>query len=104
MIQAIAAKDVTLRELKQNFGIQMSQDPAFFPEWLDGFATLSKEDRHLLDRVKNNFLELMEDPPMLENTVKMVVLAPLLDLDGFYHKPSCIWFYESGMIAIAYKK
>jgi len=30
---------------------------------------------------------LMEDPPMLENTVKMVVLAPLLDLAGFYHKP-----------------
>ena len=87
MIQAIAAKDVTLRELKQNFGIQMSQDPAFFPEWLDGFATLSKEDRHLLDRVKANFLALMEDPPMLENTVKMVVLAPLLDLAGFYHKP-----------------
>ena len=87
MIQAIAAKDVTLRELKQNFGIQTSQDPAFFPEWLDGFATLSKEDRHLLDRVKTNFLELMEDPPMLENTVKMVVLAPLLDLAGFYHKP-----------------
>ena len=24
---------------------------------------------------------------MLENTVKMVVLAPLLDLSGFYHKP-----------------
>ena len=87
MIQAIAAKDVTLRELKQNFGIQMSQDPAFFSEWLDGFATLSKEDRHLLDRVKANFLALMEDPPMLENTVKMVVLAPLLDLAGFYHKP-----------------
>ena len=65
----------------------MSQDPAFFPEWLDGFATLSKEDRHLLDRVKANFLALMEDPPMLENTVKMVVLAPLLDLAGFYHKP-----------------
>ena len=87
MIQAIAAKDVTLRELKQNFGIQMSQDPAFFPEWLDSFASLSEEDRHLLDRVKANFLELMEDPPMLENTVKMVVLAPLLDLAGFYHKP-----------------
>ena len=65
----------------------MSEDPAFFTEWLDNFATLSESDRHLLDRVKSNFLELMEDPPMLENTVKMVVLAPLLDLAGFYHKP-----------------
>ena len=87
MSQAIAAKDVTLKELKQNFGLQMSQDPAFFTEWLEAFTPLSEEDRHLLDRVKANFLELMEDPPMLENTVKMVVLAPLLDLAGFYHKP-----------------
>jgi predicted type IV restriction endonuclease len=87
MSQAIAAKDVTLKELKQNFGIQMSQSPAFFTEWLEAFTPLSEEERHLLDRVKANFLELMEDPPMLENTVKMVVIAPLLDLAGFYHKP-----------------
>jgi len=87
MVQAIAAKDVTLRELKQNLGIQISQDPAFFTEWLDCLTALSEDDHHLLDRVKANFLELMEDPPMLENTVKMEVLAPLLDLAGFYHKP-----------------
>lgn len=87
MVQAIAAKDVTLRELKQNFGLQISQDPTFFTEWLDSFTPLREEEHHLLDRVKANFLELMEDPPMLENTVKMVVLAPLLDLAGFYHKP-----------------
>ncbi len=86
MVQAIAAKDVTLRELKQNFGLQLAQSSDFFPEWLDGFAALSDEERRLLDRLKSNFLELMEEPPMLENTVKMVVLAPLLDLAGFYHK------------------
>jgi len=87
MSQAIAAKDVTLKELKQNFRIQMSQSPAFFTEWLEAFTLLSEDERHLLDRVKANFQELMEEPPMLENTVKMVVLAPLLDLAGFYHKP-----------------
>ena len=87
MVQSIAAKDVTLRELKQNFGIQIVQDATFFPEWLDGLEALNEEEQHLLDRVKANFLELMDDPPMLENTVKMVILAPLLDLAGFYHKP-----------------
>ncbi|AFZ56737.1 restriction endonuclease subunit R [Anabaena cylindrica FACHB-243] len=87
MVQSIADKDVTLRELKQNFGIQIVQDATFFPEWLDGLEALNGEEQHLLDRVKANFLELMDDPPMLENTVKMVVLAPLLDLAGFYHKP-----------------
>jgi Type I restriction enzyme R protein N terminus (HSDR_N) len=87
MVQAIPATEVTLRELKQAFGLQMAQDPNFFTEWSEAHAALSEAEQQLLDRVKANFLELMEDPPMLENSVKMVVLAPLLDLAGFYHKP-----------------
>lgn len=87
MMQTIPATEVTLRELKQTFGLQQAQNPSFFSEWLENRAVLSEAERLLLDRVKANFLELMEDPPMLENSVKMVVLAPLLDLAGFYHKP-----------------
>ena len=44
-------------------------------------------EKQALDRVKTNFLDLLEDPPVLENSVKMVVLAPLLDLAGFYRRP-----------------
>jgi predicted type IV restriction endonuclease len=87
MVQTIPATEVTLRELKQTLGLQQAQNPSFFSEWLEDLAVLSEAERLLLDRVKANFLELMEDPPMLENSVKMVVLAPLLDLAGFYHKP-----------------
>jgi Type I restriction enzyme R protein N terminus (HSDR_N) len=87
MVQTIAATEVTLRELKQLFGLQQAQDSSFFPEWSEAYAALSEAEKQLLDRVKANFMELMEDPPMLENSVKMVVLAPLLDLAGFYHKP-----------------
>ncbi|WP_416670189.1 type I restriction endonuclease [Egbenema bharatensis] len=87
MVQAIPAAEVTLRDLKQVFGLQQSQAPTFFPEWSELDPTLSEAEQQLLDRVKANFIELMEDPPMLENSVKMVVLAPLLDLAGFYHKP-----------------
>lgn len=87
MVQAIPATQVTLRELKQTFGLQQVQDPTFFPEWLEDRTTLTEVEQNFLDRVKDNFVELMEDPPMLENSVKMVVLAPLLDLAGFYHKP-----------------
>ncbi len=87
MVQTIPAIEATLRELKQAFGLQQAQAPTFFPEWLGAHAALSEAEHQLLDRVKDNFVELMEDPPMLENSVKMVVLAPLLDLAGFYHKP-----------------
>jgi predicted type IV restriction endonuclease len=87
MVQAIPATQITLRELKQAFGLQQVQAPTFFPEWSEAHDALSETEQQLLDRVKANFMELMEDPPMLENSVKMVALAPLLDLAGFYHKP-----------------
>lgn len=58
-----------------------------FPEWLQADAPLTAAEQQLLDRVKGNFTELMGDPPLLENSVKMVVLSPLLDVAGFYHRP-----------------
>jgi predicted type IV restriction endonuclease len=87
MVQAIPATEVTLRALKQALGLNMTQNSSFFSEWAETHAALSHTEHVLLDRVKANFSELMEDPPMLENSVKLVVLAPLLDLAGFYHKP-----------------
>lgn len=87
MVEAIPATEVTLRALKQALGLQIAQDSNFFPEWAETHTALSDTEQQLLDRVKANFMGLMEDPPMLENSVKLVVLAPLLDLAGFYHKP-----------------
>ena len=86
-MQTIPATKVALSELKQVFGLQQAQNPNFFPEWLETHADLSVEEQYLLDRVQANFEELMADPPMLENSVKMVVLAPLLAMSGFYYKP-----------------
>jgi hypothetical protein len=87
MVQAIPATQITLRDLKQSFGLRQTQDADFFPEWAEPHDPLSILEQQMLDRVKANFVALMEDPPLLENTVKLVVLAPLLDLAGFYHKP-----------------
>lgn len=87
MVQAIPATDVTLRELKQTFALKQSQDLDFFPEWRELSDAPNEVEKTFLDRVESNFLELMEEPPMLENSVKMVVLAPLLDLGGFYRRP-----------------
>ncbi|MBW4521925.1 MAG: restriction endonuclease subunit R [Scytolyngbya sp. HA4215-MV1] len=87
MVQTIPANEVTLRDLKQAFGLQPSTDATFFLEGSAVDIPLTDAEQQFLDRVKANFVGLMEDPPMLENTVKMVVLAPLLDLAGFYHKP-----------------
>jgi hypothetical protein len=90
MVQSIAAKEVTLAQLRETFGLKVVRDSNFFTEWMQPSVALPPEEQQMLDRVKQNFESLMEDPPMLENTVKMVVLSPLLDLSGFYRSPYSI--------------
>ncbi|MEM9541849.1 MAG: restriction endonuclease subunit R [Cyanobacteria bacterium P01_E01_bin.42] len=87
MPQLITPQEITLRTLRQTLGLEPAPTRQFFPEWMQNLPTLSDRDRETLDRVQTNFTDLMEDPPMLENSVKMVILAPLLDLAGFYRRP-----------------
>ncbi|MEA5420504.1 type I restriction enzyme HsdR N-terminal domain-containing protein [Spirulina sp. CCNP1310] len=87
MSQAIAASEVTLRLLKESLHLQAAPDQQFFSEWQQNTPPLSDLEQQSLDRVKLNFLDLLEDPPVLENSVKLVILAPLLDLAGFYRRP-----------------
>jgi hypothetical protein len=44
-------------------------------------------EKQRLDRVKASYRNLLKHPPLLENTVKMVVLSPFLDLADFYLAP-----------------
>lgn len=86
MVQIIQATNFTLRDLKTKYGVQEVNDDQFFREWLDNLPEVPDLEKQYLDRVKGNYLHLAERP-MLENTVKMVVLSPLLDLAGFYQAP-----------------
>ena len=87
MVQTVAATAVSIKTLKEQFGLAIAPDPDFFSEWRSPYPDLSELERTTLDRVKANFLTLQEEPPLLEDAVKMVVLAPLLDLAGFYQPP-----------------
>ncbi|MFE1748584.1 restriction endonuclease subunit R [Coleofasciculus sp. H7-2] len=87
MVQTIQAKNVTLHDLRKKFGLQLVEDDQFFQEWQDNLSEITDLEKQRLDRVKESYSNLLEYPPMLENTVKMVVLSPLLDLAGFYLPP-----------------
>ena len=86
MTQTITARTVKLHDLKTKFSLQQVQDEAFFSEWLNDFPELIEAEQQALDRIKRNYLYLLEYPVM-ESIVKMVVLSPLLDLAGFYQPP-----------------
>jgi predicted type IV restriction endonuclease len=87
MVQTIQAHLVKLSDLKHQFGLTLVRDPSFFLEWSNGSIEITEFERFWLDRVQTNFSSLMDNPPILENGVKMLVLSPLLDLAGFYQPP-----------------
>ena len=87
MASILQAKNVTLRELGDRFGFLLTEDASFFPEWQLDLPEVTPAEQQRLDRVKSSFSNLLEYPPLLENTVKMVVLSPLLDMADFYLPP-----------------
>lgn len=86
MTQTILAEKLTLYDLQKQFGLQRVENSQLFSEWQTDLPQLTEREQAQLDRVKANYLHL-STRPMLEETVKMVVVAPLLDLAGFYQAP-----------------
>ncbi|WP_250122720.1 type I restriction endonuclease [Chroococcidiopsis sp. CCMEE 29] len=87
MAQVIQAQNINLIDLKEKFGLKLSDERQFFTEWLEHLPEIADLEKQYLDRVKVNYLNLVEHRPISEEMVKMVVLSPLLDLAGFYRPP-----------------
>lgn len=87
MTQIIQAQNIGLAYLEERFGIQQAENETFFPEWLENLPEITDLEKQYLDKIKVNFLRLVKRPPLSEETVKLVVLSPLLNLAGFYDEP-----------------
>ena len=96
MVQTIPATKLTLYDLEQRFHLTQNPADSFFEEWQGNFPPLTEVEQQRLERVQaavNN----LERRSLLENTVKLAVLAPLLDLSGLFFPP----FYVSTEEAVA---
>lgn len=87
MVQVIQAQDITLSQLTELFSLTITDDDQFFTEWLDNLPELTDQEKQQLDRVKSNYISLVNRHPISENIVKMVVVEHLLDLADFYRLP-----------------
>ncbi|MDY7016523.1 MAG: type I restriction enzyme HsdR N-terminal domain-containing protein, partial [Cyanobacteriota bacterium] len=84
---AIGEDMTTFRQVREKLGLTLSEDSEFFTEWMTELPKLSEGEQARLERVRRNYLYQISDGAMLEETVKMVVLSPLLELAGFYQSP-----------------
>jgi hypothetical protein len=90
VVQTIAAEKVTLYDLEQRFNLRQIEDESFFTEWQADLPELTEAEQQRLARVRAVVANL-ERRSVLENTVKLAVVAPLLDLSGLFLPP----FYVS---------
>jgi Type I restriction enzyme R protein N terminus (HSDR_N) len=86
MSRSISPEKLTLRDLKEEFQLTQIVDPDFFPEWQQDLPILSEWEHQRLDRIYATYINHHQDS-MLEETLKIVVIAPLLDLADFFLPP-----------------
>jgi hypothetical protein len=80
MTQIKQAKDIDLRYLIDNFGIQLVLDEQFFFEWQENLPEINDLDKQLIDKVKVGYFNLLNYPPLLEDIVRMAIIDPILYL------------------------
>ncbi|NET09776.1 MAG: restriction endonuclease subunit R [Symploca sp. SIO2B6] len=95
MVKTVQANEITLRYLIDQFGLEWIEDDVFFPEWRTGLPEITVADQQLLDKVRLGFLNLLNYPPMLEDSVRMAVLDPILFIGNFYLAPFQVRAEES---------
>ncbi|MDB9309870.1 restriction endonuclease subunit R [Aphanizomenon sp. CS-733/32] len=100
MVQFIQAQNIGIADLEARFGLEQTDNETFFPEWWENLPEISELEKQYLDKVKLHFLRLVKHPPLSEETVKLVVLSPLLSLAGFYDEPFLIRSKSSIEIAV----
>lgn len=86
-ILAISESITTFRQVQQKLGLSLSDEPDFFLEWNEDLPNLTAVERSRLDEVRKNYLYQISDGTLLEETIKLVILSPLLELAGFYSTP-----------------
>lgn len=84
---AITKAITNLNEAHQKLNLSQTNDPHFFSEWLNDLPELTETEKKSLDHLKNRYLYYASDGFILEATVNIITLSPLLELLGFCDPP-----------------
>lgn len=77
----------SIRDLQQQFNLHQSDRPDFFREWTEALPTLDESEQSGIERIKRRYDYHRMDGLLLEGTINVVVVSPLLELAGFLDPP-----------------
>ena len=97
---AITEAITTLAEADRRFGLVRSEDESLFPEWQTDLPELSGEERSALDVLRRQYLYQRSEGQLLEGTVTLLLVSPLLNIAGFYDPPFRVRAEESVQLVL----
>ena len=87
MTLAVTDRIKSFKDLETAFKIGQSQDPEFFSELDDNLLELTLEEKTGIGKIKKRFDYHRRNGFLLEGTVNLLVVSPLLELAGFLDEP-----------------
>lgn len=97
MVTAIAVRDAikSLNDLRDKLGLNQTQDDQFFTEWYEDLPLLTNSEKQALDLIKQRYDYHRAASSLLEGTINLIVVSPLLEVAGFLDPPFQIRSPES---------
>ncbi|MDM9382146.1 type I restriction endonuclease subunit R [Chlorogloeopsis sp. ULAP01] len=89
MTQAAAITEAiaSLTDAETRFGLFRIEDEQFFTEWFGELPEITEAEKASLDVLRRRYLYHRGEGDLLEGTVMLLVVSPLLALAGFYDPP-----------------
>ncbi|WP_088240971.1 type I restriction endonuclease subunit R [Calothrix rhizosoleniae] len=85
--KAITEAITNLADAESRFGFVRIEEEGFFPEWCADLPALTEADRENLDVLRRRYIYHRSLGNLLEGTVMLLLVSPLLALAGFYDPP-----------------
>jgi hypothetical protein len=77
----------TLQDAENRFGFVRVENEQFFPEWYEGLSEITEAEKASVDVVRRRYLYHRAGGDLLEGTVILLLVSPILALSGFYDPP-----------------
>ena len=77
----------SISQAESMFGLSRTFNPRFFTEWQEQLPALTASEEATCDRIKASYLYNSAEGPLLESTVNLLLISPLLYLSGFCDPP-----------------
>ncbi|MEH1888198.1 MAG: type I restriction endonuclease subunit R [Nostoc sp.] len=84
---AITEAITSLTDAHTQFGLARIEDEQFFPEWSEELPKITEAEKTPLDVLRRRYLYHRGEGDLLEGTVMLLVVSPLLAVAGFYDPP-----------------